>query len=129
MSASLISGYSGLLENPQVTQVARILGIPITTGAVVYGRYGVGGPTETTSFTVQRDAMFDAIQAHESDAQTEGEVFSLLGRWNAAINDESNADEGLRRSVGSRKRVIREELQIIYPVFLDPNQGEMIGGR
>lgn len=128
MSASLISGYTGLLENPQVTKVARILGIPITTGAVVYGRYGYGGPTETTSFTVQRTALYDAIKAHQSDAQTEGEVFALLGRWDAAVADESNADQGLRDSVPGRKRKIREELQIIYPVFMEEGS-DMILGR
>ena len=129
MSASLISGYTGLLENPQVTKVARIIGIPITTGAKVYGDYGIGGPTEITSFTVQRTALFDAITAHEADAQTEGEVFSLLARWDAAVADEANADEGLRQSVPSRKRRIREELQIIYPVFIDAGGLDMIGGR
>ena len=129
MSASLISGYTGLLENPQVTKVARILGVPITSGAVVYGRYAMGGPTELTNYTVQRTALFDAIQVHESDAQTEGEVFSLLARWDSAIAHESSEDEGLRMSVSSRKRNIRDELQVIYPVFKEDGYGDMIGGR
>lgn len=131
MSATLIPGYTGLLENVQVTQVARILRVPITEGAVQYGKNAIPGPTEKFSFTVQRDALFDAIRVHEADDQTEGEVFGLLGRWNDAKNAEGNADEGLRRSAVPRKRTVRDELQMIYPIFSQQDlEGQgMIGGR
>ena len=131
MSATLIPGYTGLLENVQVTQVARILHVPITDGAVQYGQRSIPGPTEKFSFTVQRDALFDAIRVHEADVQTEGEVFSLLARWNDAKNAESDPDEGLRRSARPRKASVRDEIQMIYPIFSeqDLGGGQMIGGR
>jgi len=127
----MIAGYLGKLQDVQISQVARILGVPITDGATIYGKLAIGGPTERFSYVVQRDALFEAIRAHELNVQVEGEVFSLLNRWNDAKNAESDPDEGLRRSANPRKRSVRSELQIIYPVFSgsDLDDNAMIGGR
>lgn len=117
MSASLVSGYTGLLEDVHVVSVAKILGIPLAEGAVEYGRYAVGGPTERFSFTVQRTALFDAIRSFQSNAQVEAEVLAILARYAAALNAQADRDAGVRMSVPERISALADELRHIYPVF------------
>lgn len=117
MSASLVSGYTGLLEDIHVVRIAKLLGVAIRDGAVEYGRYAIGGPTEQTSFVVQRTAMFDAIRGFQANAQVEAEVLAILSRYDAAAADSASPKSDVRMGVPARIEALRDELRHIYPIL------------
>lgn len=126
MSASLVSGYTGLLEDVHVVSVAKILGVPLSDGAVVYGRFTKGGPTEYVSYAVQRERLFEKIIEFQSNAQVEAEVLAILARYAAALNAQADRDAGVRMSVPERISALADELRHIYAIIEDRHSGGLV---
>lgn len=138
MSASLIDGYTGLLEDVHVVAVAQIFGFPITEqDAQIKFGHGMIGPSQRFNFQLVRDALFDQIKAFQSNAQVESRVLRLVSQWDslplADHVEETIEEDGKKKTikwnVRRTRREIRQQLQQIYPIIVDDGNTHMIQGR